>query len=156
LAIKTSDLYIDDGLIVTIQPRGGPHKGAQFKGKRAGSLLGFPMVCLVNGDSAYSSEIVAAALQDHKRAFLIGERNKWRCSVQNVRDHEIPAPETGYALKAEIVLTTAEFKRPNGQTLNRSRTSERENAKWGVVPDKVVALTAQERGNLADHLRRLE
>src|SRR5207253_356196 len=64
-AVKISDMFIDDGLIVTIRPRHGPE--TSYIGKSDGSYLTFPMVCLVNGYSASGSEIVAACLQDRGR-----------------------------------------------------------------------------------------
>ena len=63
-AVKISDLFIDDGLIVTIRPRNGPE--TSYVGKADGSYASFPMVCLVNGGSASASEIVSACLQDHQ------------------------------------------------------------------------------------------
>ena len=72
------------------------------------------MVCLVNGGSASGSEIVAAALQDHKRAIVIGERSYGKGSVQNI----LPFEPTG----GQIKLTTATFWRPNGKNLNKSST----------------------------------
>jgi len=155
-AIKVTDLYIDDGLIVSIWPRGGPDKASRFYGRHSGSLLDFPMVCLVNGYSASGSEIVSAALQDHKRAIVIGERSYGKGSVQNIREFDVVDPKTREVQKAEIKLTTAAFKRPNGENLNKASTSGREDEKWGVVPDKTIKLTTRERRDLAEHLRKLE
>src|SRR5262249_2366819 len=72
-AVKISDLFIDDGLIVTIRPRNGPE--TTYVGKSDGSYTTFPMVCLVNGYSASASEIVAACLQDHNPAIALGHRS---------------------------------------------------------------------------------
>jgi carboxyl-terminal processing protease len=154
-AIKVADLFIDDGLIVRFQPR-DPKKGVDFKGKHAGSLLGFPMVCLINGESARNSELVAAALQDHKRAFVIGERSKGRAGIQGIRDFDVIDPATGAERKAEIKITFAEFVRPNGQGLHRTLARGREDDRWGVMPDKVVKLTAKEQQDLHEWLQRLE
>jgi len=143
-AIKITDLYVDDGLIVSIRPRVG--RESKFRGRRAGSLLDFPMVCLVNGYSASGSEIVSAALQDHKRALIIGERSYGKGSVQNIQDFE----------EGEIKLTTATFWRPNGKNLNKLSTAGRDEDEWGVMPDKIVKLTAKEREDLAEHQRNAE
>jgi carboxyl-terminal processing protease len=156
VAIKISDLFIDDGLIVSVRPRGGQLRETRFNGRHAGSLLDFPMVCLVNGYSASGSEIVSAALQDHNRAVIIGERSYGKGSVQNIRDFEVIDPKTGEALKAEIKLTTASFWRPSGKNLNKASTSGKEDEDWGVIPDKVIKLTPKERRDLAEHQRNLE
>jgi len=143
-AIKITDLYVDDGLIVSVRPRVG--RESKFRGRRAGSLLDFPMVCLVNGYSASGSEIVSAALQDHKRALIIGERSYGKGSVQNITDFE----------DGEIKMTTATFWRPSGKNLNKLSTAGRDEDEWGVMPDKIVKLTARERDDLAEHQRNAE
>jgi carboxyl-terminal processing protease len=155
-ATKISDLFIDDGLIVSIRPRGGSTREAKFTGRHDGSLLDFPMVCLVNGYSASGSEIVSAALQDHKRAVIIGERSYGKGSVQNIRDFEVVDAKTGELKKAEIKLTTASFWRPNGKNLNKASTSGKDEDEWGVTPNKVIKLTTKERRDLAEHQRNLE
>ncbi len=143
-AVDISDLYIDDGLIVSIRPRVGREN--KFPGKHRGSLLDFPMVCLVNGYSASGSEIVSAALQDHKRAYIIGERSYGKGSVQNIQPFE----------GGEIKLTTASFWRPSGQNLNKSSTDGKEEDVWGVTPDLVVKLSHKEREDLAEAQRKSE
>jgi len=143
-AVKISDLFIDDGLIVSIRPRQG--REAKFTGTSAGSMLDFPMVCLVNGGSASGSEIVSAALQDHKRAIIFGERSYGKGSVQNIQDFE----------GGELKFTTATFWRPSGKNLNKSSTGGKDEDEWGVRPDKAVALTKKERDELAEHQHDLE
>ncbi len=143
-AIKITDLFIDDGLIVSVRPRVG--RELKYRGRRAGSLLDFPMVCLVNGYSASGSEIVSAALQDHKRALIIGERSYGKGSVQNIKEFE----------EGEIKLTTATFWRPSGKNLNKLSTAGRDEDEWGVMPDKVVKLNTKEREDLAEHQRNAE
>jgi C-terminal peptidase prc len=141
-----SDMFIDDGLIVSIRPRIG--KERPYSGERDGSFLNFPMICLVNGGSASGSEIVSACLQDHHRAIIVGERSFGKGSVQNIQNFE------GGRLK----LTTATFWRPNGKNLNKSSTSGKETDVWGVSPDAgfLVKLTAKEREDLGDHQRECE
>jgi carboxyl-terminal processing protease len=145
-----SDLFIDDGLIVSIRPRvGGEYVMA---GRHEGSFLNFPMVCLVNGLSASGSEIVAACLQDHHRALIVGERSYGKGSVQNVLDFE----KEGRDVKSQIKLTTASFWRPSGKNLNKASTGGKDNDEWGVVPDRLVPLTRAERDDLFEHLRNQE
>lgn len=155
VAIKVTDLYVDDGVIVSVHPR-GDRKPKFFKGEHRGSLLDFPMVCLVNGYSASGSEIVSAALQDHNRALILGERSYGKGSVQNMAPFKVRDPKSGDLLKAEIKFTTATFRGPAGHNLNKASTSGKEDEKWGVVPDKVIKLTPKERRDLAEHLRNLE
>jgi C-terminal peptidase prc len=145
-----TDLFIDDGVIVSIKPRvGSPYV---MTGQREGSVTDFPMVCLVNGLSASGSEIVSAALQDHHRAIVLGERSYGKGSVQNVVDFEREDGE----VKSQIKLTTASFWRPSGKNLNKASTAGKEADEWGVVPDKVVRLTRAERDDLFEHQRNQE
>ena len=151
-AIEVTDLFTDDGLIATIRPRGGPRRWAIFCGTSAGSRLDFPMACLVNGETASVSEIVAAALQDHKRGRLFGERTVGKGSVQNIEDIEVIDPKTNQKLRGEIKYTTATFGRPNGKNLDRDTADERD--EWGVTPDEVIAITPRERRALAEQRDR--
>jgi C-terminal peptidase prc len=145
-AVNISDMFIDDGKIVTIKPRAG--KETVYRGEHEGSLLGFPMVVLINGHSASGSEIVAACLQDHERAIIMGERSYGKGSVQNIQPFE----------DGEIKLTTASFWRPNDKNLNKSTTKGLEEEDWGVSPTKgyAIKLTAKERDEQEDHLHKME
>jgi C-terminal peptidase prc len=124
-AVRISDMFIDEGKIVTIKPRRG--REIVYMGRHEGSYLGFPMVCLINDGSASGSEIVSACLQDHGRAVIMGERSYGKGSVQNIQ----PFEPTG----GKIKLTTASFWRPNGKNLNKSSTPGRDKDEWGVTPD---------------------
>jgi carboxyl-terminal processing protease len=141
-------LFIDDGMIVTIKPRVGTE--TSYVGTSRGSYTTFPMVCLVNGYSASGSEIVAAALQDHDRAIILGTRSYGKGSVQTI----IPFPETGGKLK----ITTATFWRPNGRNLNKASTKGRDEDEWGVAPDKgyEVKLPTKELYDLQEYLKDSE
>ncbi|GIW78366.1 MAG: hypothetical protein KatS3mg105_0173 [Gemmatales bacterium] len=145
-AVIISDMFIDDGRIVSIRPRGANERF--LNGEHDRSLLDFPMVCLVNGGSASGSEIVAACLQDHNRALIVGERSYGKGSVQNIRNFE----------GGQLKLTTATFWRPSGKNLNRASTKGRPEDEWGVIPDKnyLVELTAKQRQELQDHLHEIE
>jgi carboxyl-terminal processing protease len=146
-AVKISDLFIDDGVIVTIRPRNGPE--TSYIGKSDGSYLEFPMVCLVNGYSASGSEIVSACLQDHGRAIIMGSRSYGKGSVQTIHPFD-----TGGQLK----LTTATFWRPSLKNLNKASTPGKDEDEWGVTPDKgfVLNLPTKELNDLQDHLRDAE
>src|SRR5262249_22163738 len=97
-----------------------------------------PLVILVNQFSASASEIVAACLQDHQRAVIIGERSFGKGSVQNV----IKMENGTSALK----LTTASYWRPSGHNIHRFPDSK-ETDEWGVKPNKGfnVPLSSKER-----------
>ena len=143
-AVDISDLFIGDGLIVSIRPRQG--KEQRHSGVQEGSLLDFPMVCLVNGGSASGSEIVSACLQDHHRALIIGERSYGKGSVQNIQAFG----------DGELKLTIASFWRPNGKNLNKSSTKGKDEDEWGVKPDLEIKLSRKERDDLADSQRESE
>jgi C-terminal peptidase prc len=125
-AVKVSDLFIEDGVIVTIRPRRGPE--TTYIGKREESYLTFPMVCLINDSSASGSEIVSACLQDHGRAIIVGDRSYGKGSVQTILNF---APTGG-----QLKMTNATFWRPNGKNLNKSSTKGRDEDEWGVTPDE--------------------
>ncbi|HZV03805.1 MAG TPA: S41 family peptidase [Gemmataceae bacterium] len=140
VAFDISDLFIDDGVVVSIRERGKAEK--ELTGNSRGSLLDFPMVCLVNGYSASGSEIVAACLQDHDRAYIIGERSYGKGSVQHILDFD----------GGEIKVTTATFWRPSKKNLNKSSTGGKEEEEWGVIPNKILKLSAKDRVDLEEHL----
>jgi carboxyl-terminal processing protease len=135
-AVEISDLFLNEGVIVSTKGRN--HKDEVYRAKPEGTLLSapgreVPIVVLINKYSASASEIVAAALQDHKRAVVIGERSYGKGSVQNIILME---GETS-ALK----LTTASYWRPSGKNIHRfPDKKDFEAAKidpdeWGVKPN---------------------
>jgi carboxyl-terminal processing protease len=127
-AVEISDLFLSEGRIVST--RGRNHKEEIYDAKPEGTLLvpadQFPMAVLVNRGSASASEIVAAALQDHKRAIVVGERSYGKGSVQNI----IPMEKGTSALK----LTTASYWRPSGKNIHRFPDSK-DSDEWGVKPN---------------------
>jgi C-terminal peptidase prc len=145
-AWSIADLFIDDGAIMTIRPRVGREN--TITGKSEGSLLGFPMVCLINGNSASASEIVAACLQDHHRAIIVGERSFGKGSMQNVQPFE----------GGQLKVTTALWAGPGGKNLNRASTAGKEDDEWGVTPDRnfTIKLSRKEREELLERLRDAE
>jgi carboxyl-terminal processing protease len=123
-AIEVADLFLSEGEIVSTAGRNSPKRS--WSARKPETYEGFPMVVLVNRYSASASEIVSAALQDHKRALVIGERTWGKGSVQNV----IELQDGKSALK----LTTASYRRPSGHNIHRFPDSK-ESDIWGVMPD---------------------
>ena len=105
------------------------------------------MVVLVNRYSASASEIVAAALQDHNRAIVIGDRTWGKGSVQNVIELE--------SGKSALKLTTASYQRPNGHNIHRFPDAK-ETDEWGVKPNDgyEIKLSDRELGRLVQHRRQ--
>jgi carboxyl-terminal processing protease len=140
-AVEVSSMFISEGKnIVSTKGRDSAVKDV-FNAKPPGNMKPgtyYPMAILLNRYSASASEIVAAALQDHARAVIIGERSYGKGSVQNL----IPMEEKTTALK----LTTASYWRPSGRNIHRFPDSKEED-EWGVKPDKgyEVKLTDEER-----------
>ena len=136
-AVEVADLFLDSGLIVSTEGRNSiPQK---FAAKRFGTFSGFPMAVLINKYSASASEIVSAALQDHKRAVVIGERSWGKGSVQTVIDMNVEGS------KAALKLTTAAYHRPSGKNIHKFPDAK-ETDEWGVSPDDgyAVAFSQQE------------
>jgi carboxyl-terminal processing protease len=146
VVVNICDMFVDDGVIVSIRPGNTRDRERTLRGHSEGSYLNFPMVVLVNDGSASASEILSACLQDHGRAVVMGERTYGKGSVQNVE----PFPPTG----GKIKLTTATFWPPSGKNLNKASTTGKEEEDWGVRPDKGfdLKLESGEKNELFDRL----
>ena len=117
-AVGISDLFLDKGLIVYTEGRIDDSR-LKFNAKPADILDNAPMVVLVNAGSASASEIVAGALQDHKRAIIMGQKTFGKGSVQTV----LPISNA-----AALKLTTARYFTPSGRSIQVS----------GIEPDVVI------------------
>lgn len=124
-AIEICDLFIPSGVIVTTRGRGGELRSA-FRASGRAKYRDLPLVVLVNHQTASAAEIVAACLQDHKRAAIVGQRTFGKGTVQQL----VNLGRRYGVLK----ITTATYWRPSNRDINRPPQAS-ENEAWGVDPD---------------------
>jgi carboxyl-terminal processing protease len=117
-AIRVSDAFLEKGEIVSTRGR-NPEEGDRFNATSGDLAEGKPIVILINGGSASASEIVAGALQDHRRAIVVGTKSFGKGSVQTIM------PLRG---EGAMRLTTARYYTPSGRSIQA----------LGVSPDIVV------------------
>jgi carboxyl-terminal processing protease len=145
-AIEVSDLFLTEGKIVTTKNRRGGEKTETAK-ENGTLFLPYdqrPIVILVNHDTASASEIVAAALQDNKRAIVVGDRTYGKGSVQSL--FRLPPDE-----KTAVKLTTQTWWRPSGKNMDKLGAPRDRPNEWGVTPDEGMNVQV----NDAEFLRRL-
>ena len=147
-AVDVSDAFLERGEIVST--RGRNSEETQRRNARGGDLTkGKPLIVLINGGSASASEIVAGALQDHKRAAVLGSRSFGKGSVQTI----IPLGQNG-----AIRLTTARYFTPSGRSI-QAKGIEPDIELIQDLPDeqksKAPAVGAEPRGksSLRGHLK---
>lgn len=116
-AVNVSDLFLDNAVVTYTKDRAGDKR--YYKAKDGQIVRNVPLVILVDGGSASASEIVAGALQDHKRAILIGSRTFGKGSVQNIID---------FSDDTAVKLTTTRYYTPSGRSIQAT----------GIVPDVVI------------------
>ena len=122
-AVKVSDIFLKRGEIVST--RGRDKKDIRrYRAKNKDHTNGKPIVVLINGGSASASEIVAGALQDHRRAIIVGTQSFGKGSVQTI----IPFQRSNADNVSGIRLTTARYYTPSGESIQGK----------GITPDIIV------------------
>ena len=138
-AISVADMFLDRGEIVSTRGRFSKDS-ERFNAKKGDLSNGKPLIVLINGGSASASEIVAGALQDHKRAIIVGTKSFGKGSVQSI----LPVEKEG-----AIRLTTARYYTPSGRSIQS----------LGVAPDVIVELrpklSDEEMENIKNNRKRL-
>jgi carboxyl-terminal processing protease len=135
-AVDVSSLFLKEGVVVSTEARDPSNKDIRYVKKTGYKDLNTPLVVLVNGASASASEIVAGALQDHKRALIMGSQTFGKGSVQTVAKID---PKGEYGLK----LTIAQYMTPKNRKIQAI----------GIVPDieldeyDLTSLEDAKRGN---------
>ena len=127
-AVGVSDAFINDGLIVYTEGRIN-NSSHRYTATPGDSLNGAPLIILINGGSASASEIVAGAMQDHKRAVIMGTQSFGKGSVQTIQELQ-----NGSAVK----ITTARYFTPNGHSIQAK----------GIAPDielKTLSVPASDK-----------
>jgi carboxyl-terminal processing protease len=144
-AISVSGAFLEHGEIVSIRGR-DPEDSERFRARSGDLTKGKPVIVLINGGSASASEIVAGALQDHRRATLVGTRTFGKGSVQTI----IPLGSGNGALR----LTTARYFTPSGRSIQAKGISPDIEVVQDV-PDDVKARMAEIEGesSLRGHLK---
>lgn len=132
-AVRISDIFLESGMIVYTDGRLENQKQKYFAHKE-GTWTDFPMVVLVNGGSASASEIVAGALQDHRRAVVLGTKTFGKGSVQTI----LPLDDN-----SALRLTTARYYTPKGRSIQA----------MGILPDIIMENPPVQEGKPDDKKR---
>jgi len=123
-SIKVSDIFLERGEIVSTRGR-DKENIKRYRAKKGDEINGQPLIVLINGGSASASEIVAGALQDHKRAIIVGTKSFGKGSVQTI----IPFKKSNKEKStAGIRLTTARYYTPSGESIQGK----------GIEPDVMI------------------
>lgn len=137
-AVSISDLFLEQGIVTSTRGR-IPEQNKDFSAHTNNGKNGYPLVVLVNEGSASASEIVAGAIQDHKRGLIVGQQTFGKGSVQTI----LPLPKG-----AGLRITTARYYTPNGRSIQAT----------GIIPDIKIASNPSAkppaRETLSPHITR--
>lgn len=140
-ATGVADLFLEEGVIVTARGRAVGER--TVRARKRGTLPEFPMLVLVNAQSASASEIVAGALSDHGRAVVLGTRTFGKGSVQTVE--RLPRSGAG-----QLKFTVQHYYLPSGRLIERTDDAE----VWGVDPTDGFFIPVTEQEQIANLTRR--
>ena len=122
-AVKVTDIFLERGEIVST--RGREKKDIKrFRAKKTDRTDGKPLVVIIDGGSASASEIVAGALQDHRRAIIIGTQSFGKGSVQTIMPFQVSNSDNITGIR----LTTARYYTPSGESIQGK----------GITPDIII------------------
>ncbi len=134
-AVEVSSLFLGEGKLIVYTQGRRPESRQDFTAGLKAPYGALPLVILINGGSASASEIVSGAMQDHKRAVVVGQRSYGKASVQSL----IPLPD-GSGLR----LTVARYYTPAGRSIHR----DEKNKTGGIPPDIAVNITPETEAKL--------
>ncbi len=149
--VEMCELFVGKEDIVTTKERDAS-QNYTYRGQQAGDKS-YPIVVLINGYSASASEILAACLQDHGRATVMGERSYGKGSVQRVKEYKFT--------EGRIKYTDARYYPPSGKNIDKIAAEQdpelKKKDEWGVKPDSgfEIKLTREERTDWNEYVRDL-
>ena len=143
-AVGLVDIFVDEGVIVSQKGR-DERENSEFTARASNTLTGKPLVVLINEGSASASEIVSGALQDHKRAVLVGQKTFGKGSVQVI----LPISDT-----EAIKLTVARYYLPSGRTIQAVGVTPDILISRGEVPMPEKSAFALKEADLKLHLKQ--